>query len=307
MTRTVLGIIFMLFCLSGVSCGSSAYQKFDWKAEDFFDDPKVIALCKAIEAKDIKTIDRLVADGVNVNTKGKGNMTPLLWAFPDNKPKVFKRILEHGADPNVEITSDLGTKGVFAPGDSVLHLAASTAFPNYFRYVMEHGGNPNLIRGNDAKDSPLISIVNGGSPQREECIRMLINAGADLDYVNHGETTALWDAAARGAQYNIVLMLLEAGASFNVYTNSGGTFVHFVAKDETRINRGYGSKEEYLKVVEYMKNKGADFKGAKKDNAIWLGGGDVSLKRIAELKKRYADELEAKKKANAKQAEQEKK
>ncbi|MGL6197166.1 MAG: ankyrin repeat domain-containing protein, partial [Thermoguttaceae bacterium] len=116
-----------------LSDSKSWYEKFNWKAEDFFDDPKVVALCKAIETKDLEEIDRLVADGADVNAKGKGNMTPLFWAFPENKPEVFLRILEHGADPNVEVTSDFNTKfQVIRPGDSVLHLAAGTEFPNYF-------------------------------------------------------------------------------------------------------------------------------------------------------------------------------
>ncbi|MDR3110936.1 MAG: ankyrin repeat domain-containing protein [Planctomycetaceae bacterium] len=84
-------IIMVSFAVvNGCSASSSWYSKFNWKAEDYFDDPKVIALCRAIEAKDIKKIDRLVANGADVNAKGKGNMTPLLWAFPDNKPEVFE-------------------------------------------------------------------------------------------------------------------------------------------------------------------------------------------------------------------------
>ncbi|MGL6193972.1 MAG: ankyrin repeat domain-containing protein [Thermoguttaceae bacterium] len=287
MTRLMMGVSLMIFCMSGVSCGASAYKKLNWKAEDYFGDAKVIALCKAIEAKNIKEIDKLVADGADVNAKGKGNMTPLLWAFPDNKPQVFKRILEHGADPNVEITSDFGTNGLFASGDSVLHLSAITAFPNYFKYVMEHGGDPNLIRGNSTKDSPLMSVLKGECPSRKEAIKILVDNGADLDYVNGNETIAIRIAVAGGAQYKLALQLLEAGASFNVCKSNGDTFVHLVADDESRINRGYGSKDDYQKVVEYLKSKGADFEGAKKDNAVWNGGGKLSLTRIRELKKRY--------------------
>ena len=76
------------------------HQRLKWKAEDFFKDAGVVSLCKAIEAKDLREIDRLVKSGVNVNAKGRGNMTPLLWAFPMGE-EVFKRILDLGADPNV--------------------------------------------------------------------------------------------------------------------------------------------------------------------------------------------------------------
>jgi hypothetical protein len=34
-----------------------------------------------------------------VNAKGKGNMTPLLWAYFDDRPQRLLLLLEHGADP----------------------------------------------------------------------------------------------------------------------------------------------------------------------------------------------------------------
>src|SRR5205809_270336 len=79
--------------------GSTFHQKCGWKAENYFSDPQVIALCRAIEANDLAEIDRLVAAGADVNAQGKGKMTPLLWAYPDNKIERFKRLLDHGANP----------------------------------------------------------------------------------------------------------------------------------------------------------------------------------------------------------------
>ncbi len=70
-------------------------------------------------------MDQLIADGVDVNAKGKDNVTPLFWAFFDNKLPRFKKLLEHGADPNVLLTSNLGHPRIFAPNDSVVVLAAS--------------------------------------------------------------------------------------------------------------------------------------------------------------------------------------
>src|SRR5689334_16940629 len=79
------------------------HEKHNWKAEDYFVDPQVIALCRAIEANDLAEMDRLIAAGADVNGQGKGKMTPLLWALPDNKLARFERLLQHGADPNVII------------------------------------------------------------------------------------------------------------------------------------------------------------------------------------------------------------
>ncbi len=57
---------------------STFHQKIGLKAEDYFDDPKVIKLCHAIEANDLDKMDQLIADGVDVNAKGKDNVTLVL-------------------------------------------------------------------------------------------------------------------------------------------------------------------------------------------------------------------------------------
>ena len=84
----------------------SAHERLKWKAENFFSDPGVISLCKAIEAKNLKEIDRLVKSGVNVNAKGRGNMTPLLWAFPMGE-KVFKKNARTGSRSEREADREL--------------------------------------------------------------------------------------------------------------------------------------------------------------------------------------------------------
>lgn len=82
------------------------YDRLRWKVEDFYTDPGAISLCKAIQAKDLTAIDRIIKSGVDVNVKGKGNMTPLLWAFPMGE-EVFGHLLDLGADPNIKFTKDI--------------------------------------------------------------------------------------------------------------------------------------------------------------------------------------------------------
>ncbi len=79
--------------VNAVQGKKSGHELFGWKAEDYFTDAKVIALCRAIEVDDLKEIDRLVANGADVNAKGKGNMTPLLWSYLDDKIDRFQRLL----------------------------------------------------------------------------------------------------------------------------------------------------------------------------------------------------------------------
>ena len=70
-----------------------------WVAEEFFTDAKVISLCHAIESEDLKLMRQLIDTGADVNAIGEGGMTPLLWAFPDNK--IENRLLSLPLQPSV--------------------------------------------------------------------------------------------------------------------------------------------------------------------------------------------------------------
>jgi len=260
----------------------------------------VIALCKAIEANDMKEIDRLLADGADVNAKGKGNMTPLLWAFHEDNPDVFKKLLEHGADPNVVVTNRFNTKdieitpsGAIFPGESVLFLAARIGKPNYFKYVMQHGGNPNLIT-NDL--SPPLFVLGGQYPDKKEAIQLLIDAGADLEYRSPTVSNTALESSITKKLFSITLQLLEAGASFNAYSGNNvriSTPVHaFVG--EMPEDTPPDERESYAKVLEWLEINGADIEGARRDREAWSQYGQQSPARLAELKQRYEDDLAAK-------------
>jgi len=282
------------------------HQKHAWKAEEFFDDPKVIALCNAIDAKDLKEIDRLVASGADANAKGKGNMTPLLWSFSEDNQEVFKRILEHGANPNVVVTSDFNTKGIHL-GDSVLHFAAGMAYPNFFKYVMQHGGDPNLIDKDG--DSPLKSVLRSTRSNKQEDVQLLIDAGANLDYgIDTGDTASYMSLLS--GRYSITLQLLEAGASFHYFDEKKGySFVHRIVPNPFRkkppgdIAIAIPEEEPYReRILEWLEANGVDLAEIRKDFEIWAKGGKLSPERIAELKKRSEDELASKRAAKENKA-----
>jgi hypothetical protein len=108
------------------------HEQHGWKAADFFTDPQVIALCDAIAANDVARMKAIIAAGADVNACGKGNITPLLWAFVDNKPERFRLLLEAGANPNVYIESDFGIRQAISPGDSVTHMACRSTFDHFW-------------------------------------------------------------------------------------------------------------------------------------------------------------------------------
>src|SRR5690554_2968373 len=99
--------------LSGCDRHRSFHQNFDLEAGAFFKDQSIVALCHAIERNDLELMQRLIDGGVDVNARGKDNVTPLLWAYPDNKPERLEVLLRAGADPNVKLTGNLGIPAAF--------------------------------------------------------------------------------------------------------------------------------------------------------------------------------------------------
>jgi len=295
--------------------GKTFHQKCGWKAKDFFDDPQVIALCHAIEKNDIAEIDRLVADGANVNALGKDNMTPLLWAYPDNNLERFTRLLHHGADPNVSIKSDLNTRGGFGVGDSVTHMACRTTFPGYFEAVFEHGGDPNLVKNGIFKgDTPLFSVVTGGGPNKKSHLKLLIEKGANVNHLNGGGNTPVMQAVSWGGQYVLALELLRAGADWKIYLpNTNTKLVHLVAMEvdptpnQPRTATTPQSRKslwtpqqatDYEELVKWLEDHGESIDVAKADikrHQSWSGTtGEYRRKLDAEIAERVAREAKDK-------------
>lgn len=254
---------------------STLHERLDWQAEKYFTDPQVIALCRAIEANDLREIDRLVAAGADVNARGKHMMTPLLWAFPDNKLDRFKRLLEHGADPNVLVESDFGTRFTIA-GTSVTHMAAKTSFPGYFEAVFEHGGDPNLVQMTTVGhgNTPLFELIMSGSTKKKEQIQLLIDKGADLNHVNASGMTPTTKAFGWFGQYDIALMLLDAGADYRIYHWKGNTrLVHdLVATQQNPIATARWTpkqRADFQKLVDWLEAHGESLEQARLDYARW--------------------------------------
>lgn len=279
----------------------SWHSKAGWTAENYFSDPQVIALCEAIEADDLEEIDRLVAAGADVNAKGKGNMTPLLWAFPDNKLERFKRLLEHGADPNVITKSDFGNPKAFQPGDSVTHMAAKTRFSGYLQCVMEHGGDPNLVEPRWGS-TPIFTVITAGVPDRKERVQLLIDKGADVDHVNSVGATPAIEAVGWFGQYDVALMLLKAGADAGIYVeNQNSKLIHAVVGDERRLP--YASPQqraEYQELLQWLVDHGESAEEARKDLDRWRErAGKLPPKRLGQLLKKEIAERVAREQAEA--------
>jgi ankyrin repeat protein len=234
-------------------------QAFGWKAKDFFDDPQVIACCEAIAANDLDKINRLLDSGVNVNTPGKDGMTLLLWSMPvpvSDDTECFELLLKRGADPNVKLTGDLGTKQRLRPKDSVTTIAAKSQLVT-FQLVVEHGSD--LSQMDSWGDTLLHMSVGGGS--KKEQIQILIDHGVDLDRRNMAGYTPLQEAIARG-HYEIAMLLLKKGARYDVYNeNKTDRAIHLLLNRFSRFGKSPG----YDELLESFIEKGEDIAEVEED------------------------------------------
>ncbi len=185
------------------------------KPAELFANQQLRQLAIAAQHGNVKKIDALIAQGVNVNGKGKYGITPLFSAWQARNIAGFQELLNHGANPN----------NVWTVGDTLMDLLAGSDDPNFLKLALEHGGDPNLMEPETGRTPLLASVIftNGRGN-----IPLLIEAGAGLDYQTpHMEETAMMIAAGLG-QFKIVHELLEAGADYRVKNSRGWDIRHVI-------------------------------------------------------------------------------
>ena len=248
------------------------YERIGWEPGDCFTDRGVISLCNAIEKRDLQEIERVVKSGVNVNAKGRGNMTPLLWAFPMGE-QVFAKVLELGGNPNVKLTETRIT-AFFVKGRSVMSLAVvpdpvvyawgDISTDNHLKLALEHGGDPNIEDLNG--DTPIF-YLRGDPNKLQARIRLLIDAGADINHRNQQGLTPLisWYCSMHE---DAVLYLLEAGADYRIADNHGLDFVLYLADsiEHYQKNGDRRAKSEIAKLqptIDWLTNEGVNWDAAR--------------------------------------------
>ncbi len=297
--RLLLIVLISSGCSELSKLSPSWYTRYDWDAEKYFDDPAVVELCRAIQKRDLDEVRRLIAAGVDINAKGKGDITPLLWSFPEENRAVFECLLTNGADPNVRVTADPNTGARILPGDSVTTLSAVSAF-DYFDLVMANGGDPDIA--NSRGYTLLQCVIKGEGGQKLERIKKVVEAGADLNKKDQSGVTAAIMAVAWGGQYKIALLLLESGAGTDIYIdNSNQKLIHVVVREQLKtpdVIRVPG----YRELLQFLIDKGESVEAARSDLDRWKARSGLDPKVIKQLREaetaaRLAKEAEARQNA----------
>ncbi len=205
-TLTLIHLSFVLVAATVVGCHhlDDGYHSWDGVVEpaEVFGNKKVVALASAAQRGDIEAIDNLVASGAAINAEGRGKITPLMCAVAAKNKVGFRRLLELGANPNVEMANGLGV---------MYFCADSSDDSEWLELALRHGGNPNLVCARNRFCPQRTPIFDAIEAHNVVGVGMLIEAGADLSHRNKEGETPLGFAMAR-RHFDIVYLLLQAGA-----------------------------------------------------------------------------------------------
>lgn len=210
-----------------------------WTPERMFADPAARALAEAARRGRVRTVDRLVAGGTDVNASGTDKVTPLYWA---GNLRVFRRLLELGADPNV----------LYDDGATMMHYMAQYGDERYLEAALAHGGDPNVrdAWGNTPLSAnPLL--------MRTDAVAALLDApGVDIEAPNrHGTTVAMKVAGVRD---DILLALLERGADYEAENAAGYSVLDRLAFQRPLMFPGTTAARACDKVIAWLAERGVE-------------------------------------------------
>jgi ankyrin repeat protein len=120
----------------------------------------------AAEGGHADVVRYLLERGVKVDQALKTGETPLLAACNNGDAAVAAMLLGNGADPNAA-----GTRG------NCLSYASSAASVDCVKLLLQHRADPNARALNGP--TPLMAAAAFASPEGAQCVRLLLNAGAD--------------------------------------------------------------------------------------------------------------------------------
>ena len=193
------------------------------------------ALHQPAERGDLVDVQRLIAAGADINGRDARGRTPLLAATHGNQPSIVSALIAAGADQNLQ--DDLkDTPFLYAGASGFLEIVQIThqAGANT-RITNRYGGTaliPAAERGHVEVVQYLISrtdvdinhvnnlgwtalleaiVLGTGDPRRTDVVRLLVQAGADVNLADRGGVTPLAHARQRGYR-EMIDVLQRAGA-----------------------------------------------------------------------------------------------
>jgi uncharacterized protein len=223
-----------------------------------FQDTPVWELAKAVEDDSENKIRSIILENPKLidYQEHRFGQTLLMMTINCAQYKTMKLLLELGADPNKHDTYR---------GDSPVMIASDKKwiyddFSKYLKLLLEYGGNPNDKEDGVHKtenNTPLIMAVSSGSLEK---VKLLVQSGAEINYVNETNNSAV-SAALTQEKMDILLFLLENNADYLLNFGFKGQEPMNICERLRQNIHPLDSKIYYQKmqVVEFLRKQGCDY------------------------------------------------
>ncbi|MFZ0662726.1 MAG: ankyrin repeat domain-containing protein [Acidobacteriaceae bacterium] len=157
----------------------------------------------------------------------------LMWSIYTRQPEITSCLRPRAGELDVFEAAALGdcarlrtilagdatqVWAVSADGWAPLHLACAFAGPETVKLLLEHGAHAHQVSHNPQRNQPLHAAITLGDSV--ETIRLLLEAGADVNAKQAGGFTPLHQAAAAG-KLEMIAVLLKNGARRDVRCDQG--------------------------------------------------------------------------------------
>ncbi|MBQ9034552.1 MAG: ankyrin repeat domain-containing protein [Alphaproteobacteria bacterium] len=170
---------------------------------------------ETLATADIATINRLLADGLQVNARDKNGYTPLYYVLKNNPNlAVAKRLIAAGADVNAPMK------------DGTTPLIIATSQMKILRLEKKQLETSQINNISAFPQQEIKTYVSEQKKHAVEMLQMLIDSGADVNQ----ETpfgTPLMNAATDLWNIPLIKILLQAGAAVNKQDQSGKTALFY--------------------------------------------------------------------------------
>lgn len=200
-----LSFLLLLIGLAGAVTAQTAPSQREVSSYD--------GLFRAAHEGDVSEIERLIAEGAEVNARDARGRTPVHVAAFASQDAALRALAAAGADMNA----------LEGQAYDAVTIAAVADDPSLMSLAIELGNDPGLVTS-PYDGTALIAAAHLG---HVEVVRRLIDAGAPLDHINNLHWTAVMESVVLGdggADHLAVLdALLSAGADRSLADRDGVT------------------------------------------------------------------------------------
>ena len=172
-------------------------------------------MIKAVDNRDTKTVRKMLEQGADPNVQDNSGYTALTYACRNGEPEMIQMLLDAKVDPNVQDKYGY-TALMYACRDRDTDTATVR---KTVRKILEHGADPNV---QDNSGETALTTACSNPRGNRDVITALITAGAELDKRNNNSMTALM-CLARGGYTGLMKLLIKAGADAATKDDRGRT------------------------------------------------------------------------------------